>query len=212
MIRRIASLGEACPTAPLWSQLCIGPPNQLFGGNGLTTSRTVVCPLDRFLCRTRTDAVSNAQPCSNTRPAPGQIRTHRTVAQAIDQHFAKLTLSENGYLFPGTRMRNSHITTRQYARLVSKSMTQLHSPNSWMSEVGGGADMLHPPSKRGKMTLGGLFAVGVQRQLCGQTDQSGLRWRSDLRHVSHRHFVPIRPFTSIPPHGQDHLYRTGEML
>ena len=33
--------------------------------------------------------------------------------QAIDQHLSKSGSSENGYLFPGRKIRSSHLTTRQ---------------------------------------------------------------------------------------------------
>ena len=46
--------------------------------------------------------------------------------QAVDQHLARMQNATSGYLFPGRKSRNSHLTTRQYARLVSQ----------WISNIG----------------------------------------------------------------------------
>ena len=52
--------------------------------------------------------------------------------------------SENGFLFPGKKIRNSHLTTRQYARLVSQ----------WISSIGLDASMYGTHSlRRTKATL-----------------------------------------------------------
>ncbi len=75
---------------------------------------------------------------------PVKFELTEQTRQAIDQHLAKLALSENGYLFPGTRMRNSHLTTQQYARLVSQ----------WISSIGLDASMYGTHSlRRTKATL-----------------------------------------------------------
>ena len=51
---------------------------------------------------------------------PVKFEITEQTRKAVNQHLSKLGSSEGGYLFPGTRIRNSHLTTRQYARLVSQ--------------------------------------------------------------------------------------------
>ena len=64
--------------------------------------------------------------------------------KGVEQHLSKLSPSESGYLFPGIKMRNSHLTTRQYARLVSQ----------WISSIGLDPSMYGTHSlRRTKATL-----------------------------------------------------------
>jgi integrase len=75
---------------------------------------------------------------------PVKFELTEQTRQAIDQHLLQLDASENGFLFPGIKIRNSHLTTRQYARLVSK----------WISSIGLDASMYGTHSlRRTKATL-----------------------------------------------------------
>ncbi len=69
---------------------------------------------------------------------PVKFELTEQTRQAVDQHLSKMQQSENGYVFPGTRKRNSHLTTRQYARLVSQ----------WISSIGLDASMYGTHSLR----------------------------------------------------------------
>jgi integrase len=57
---------------------------------------------------------------------PVKFEITEQTRKAVDQHLSKLSPSECGHLFPGIKIRNSHLTTRQYARLVSQ----------WISSIG----------------------------------------------------------------------------
>ena len=75
---------------------------------------------------------------------PVKFELTEQTRQAIHQHLSKSRSSENGYLFPGKKIRNSHLTTRQYARLVSQ----------WISSIGLDASMYGTHSlRRTKATL-----------------------------------------------------------
>jgi integrase len=75
---------------------------------------------------------------------PVKFELTEQTRQAIDQHLSKLESSKNRYMFPGIKMRNSHLTTRQYARLVSQ----------WISSIGLDASMYGTHSlRRTKATL-----------------------------------------------------------
>ena len=75
---------------------------------------------------------------------PVKFEITEQTRQAIDQHLSKLGSSENGYLFPGINVRDSHLTTRQYARLLSQ----------WISSIGLDPSMYGTHSlRRTKATL-----------------------------------------------------------
>ena len=57
---------------------------------------------------------------------PVKFEITEQTRKAVDQHLSDLGPSQSGYLFPGVRKRSSHLTTRQYARLVSQ----------WVSSIG----------------------------------------------------------------------------
>ena len=56
---------------------------------------------------------------------PVKFEITEQARKAVDQHLSKLGPSECGYIFPGIKTRNSHLTTRQYARLVSQWITSI---------------------------------------------------------------------------------------
>lgn len=75
---------------------------------------------------------------------PVKFELTEQTRQAVDQHLSRLDPSETGYLFPGLKTRKSHLTTRQYARLVSQ----------WISSIGLDASMYETHSlRRTKATL-----------------------------------------------------------
>ena len=51
---------------------------------------------------------------------PVKFELTEQTRQAVDRHLARMENATSGYLFPGRKGRNSHLTTRQYARLVSQ--------------------------------------------------------------------------------------------
>ena len=57
---------------------------------------------------------------------PVKFEITEQTRKAVDQHLLKLDLSNNDYLFPSKRKRNGHLSTRQYARLLSR----------WISSIG----------------------------------------------------------------------------
>ena len=52
------------------------------------------------------------------RPIKFELTEH--TRNAVDQYLSAFQHNRCGYLFPGQKSRNSHLTTRQYARLVSQ--------------------------------------------------------------------------------------------
>jgi integrase len=75
---------------------------------------------------------------------PVKFELTEQTRQAVDQHLSQLGPSQGGYLFPGVKKRNSHLTTRQYARLVSQ----------WISSIDLDASMYGTHSlRRTKATL-----------------------------------------------------------
>jgi integrase len=88
---------------------------------------------------------------------PVKFELTEQTRQAIDQHLGNLYPAANGYLFPGHKSRNSHLTTRQYARLMSQ----------WVSNIGLEASIYGTHSlRRTKATLiyrrtGNLRAVRI---------------------------------------------------
>ncbi len=75
---------------------------------------------------------------------PVKFEITEQTRKAVDQHLSKLDPSECGYLFLGIKTRNSHLTTRQYARLVSQ----------WISSIGLDPSMYGTHSlRRTKATL-----------------------------------------------------------
>jgi integrase len=75
---------------------------------------------------------------------PVKFEITEQTRHAVDQHLSKLNPSENGYLFPGIKTSSSHLTTRQYARLVSQ----------WISSIGLDPSMYGTHSlRRTKATL-----------------------------------------------------------
>jgi len=86
---------------------------------------------------------SKLRGCDVVRLKIAEIAPHGR-RKAVDQHLSKLDPSECGYLFPGIKTRNSHLTTRQYARLVSQ----------WISSIGLDSSMYGTHSlRRTKATL-----------------------------------------------------------
>ena len=57
---------------------------------------------------------------------PVKFELTEQTRQAVDRHLARMGKVTSGYLFPGRKSCNSHLTTRQYARLVSQ----------WISYIG----------------------------------------------------------------------------
>ena len=51
---------------------------------------------------------------------PVKFELTEQTRQAVDAYLSEHRLPLNEYLFPGRRDRNTHLTTRQYARLVSQ--------------------------------------------------------------------------------------------
>ena len=57
---------------------------------------------------------------------PVKFELTEQTRQAVDRHLSRMGSATSGYLFPGRTGRNSHLTTRQYARLLSQ----------WVSDIG----------------------------------------------------------------------------
>ncbi len=75
---------------------------------------------------------------------PVKFELTEQTRQAIDQYFSSLPKKPSGYAFPGRSDRNSHLTTRQYARLVSE----------WINSIGLDASLYGTHSlRRTKATL-----------------------------------------------------------
>jgi integrase len=57
---------------------------------------------------------------------PVKFELTEQTRQAVDRHLVRMDNATSGYLFPGRKSHNSHLTTRQYARLLSQ----------WVSNIG----------------------------------------------------------------------------
>lgn len=75
---------------------------------------------------------------------PVKFELTEQTRQAVDAYLGKHRSPSNNYLFPGRRDRNTHLTTRQYARLVSQ----------WIGSIGLDASLYGTHSlRRTKATL-----------------------------------------------------------
>ena len=57
---------------------------------------------------------------------PVRFEITEQTRKAVDQHLSELSVLNSEYLFPSKRKRNSHLSTRQYARLLGR----------WISSIG----------------------------------------------------------------------------
>ncbi len=57
---------------------------------------------------------------------PVKFELTEQTRQAVDRHLSRYGASSTGYLFPGRKDRLTHLTTRQYARLV----------DNWVRDIG----------------------------------------------------------------------------
>ena len=99
---------------------------------------------------------------------PVRFEISEQARQAVDDHLAKLQAASSGFLFPGRR-RDHHLTTRQYARLLSE----------WLSLIGLDPSAFGTHSVRRIIGDGGLFLAYENASPDGEDRTAWLRRWAD---------------------------------